>query len=331
MSKLYSIDWGYEEEKLSVWNGKKMTHKMPKVEAGDVILTENMPNKLAKPLIKDGAIVMRCSPNSSAAYREKYNIPKTDDNDAIVIWDLYKDSPAKFRQMKEDSKLKQFYVNYEQLTKQITAVKNRQWAAEDDDNKEYLASLEKAKDLLAKKLTKELKRIPIYDTFLSKIKGIGPALAAGLISEIGEIKRFDNVSNLYAYAGVHIKDNKALKKQKGVVANWNSALRCLVCHGVPDQFVRQKSPIYNGIYADEKARCAKIFEEDSGKAREDRRVQSLLHAERRARRKAGKIFLHHLWKAWRELEGLPVPKPWVLEHGGHSKEILPPTAYPGLT
>jgi len=75
----------------------------------------------------------------------------------------------------------------------------------------------------------------------------------------------------------------------------------------------------------------KMYEEDKEKHKDDRRIKFPLHAERRARRKAGKIFLHHLWKAWRTLEGLPVPQPWVLEHGGHSKEILPPTAYPGLT
>jgi hypothetical protein len=243
---------------------------------------------------------------------------------------VYHDYPQKFRPMKPDTKLKQFYVNYEQLTKQITATKNRQWASEDEDNKEYIKSLESAKALLTRKLTKELKRTPIYDAFLSKIKGIGPALAAGLIAEIDDISRFENASNLNAYFGLHLKGNKAVRREKGKVANWNSTGRMLICELVPDQFIKQRTPVYRGIYEDEKARSLQLMEEDAKKSKEDRRVQSKLHAERRARRKVGKIFLHHLWKAWRELEGLPTPQPWVLALGGHSKEIKPPTEYVAL-
>ncbi len=329
-TKLYSVDWSHTEEKLSVWDGKKMTHKLPKAEQGVVLLTENMPNKLAKPFIEAGSTVMRCSPNTSSQYREKYAYPKTDDNDAVIIWMVYNDHPQKFRPMKKDTKLKQLYVNYEQLTDQIVSVKNRQWSAEDADNQEYLASLEAAKALLLKKIKKELARMPVYDQFLSKIKGIGPALAAGLVATIGDISRFENVSNLYAYFGVHVHDGACVRRQKGVVANWNSTGRKLICELVPDQFVKNRTPVYRAIYDDEKARCMKMFEEDEKKPKEDRRVQSRLHAERRARRKTGKIFLHHLWKQWRLLEGLPVPLPWVLAEGGHSKEIMPPTEYAGL-
>jgi hypothetical protein len=328
---MYAVDWSHAEEKLSVWDGTRITHKLPKAEPGVVLLTENMPNKMAKSFIDGGATVMRCSPNTSSQYREKYMYHKTDDNDAVIIWWVYNDHPQKFRPMKKDSKLKQLYVNYQQLTKQMTAVKNRQWAAEDEDNAEYLASLEAAKTLLLKKITKELKRLPIYETFLSKIKGVGPALAAGLIAVIGDISRFENVSDLYAYCGVHVKDGKSVRRKKGELANWNATGRCLICELVPDQFVKHKSPVYHGIYADEKARQVKMLEEDAKKLPEDRRVQSKLHAERRVRRKVGKIFLHHLWKKWRELEGLPVPQPWVLAHGGHTHEILPPTEIEGLT
>lgn len=327
---LYAVDWSHKEEKLSVWDGKKITHKLPKPATDVVLITENMPNKMARPFLEIGAKILRCSPNSSADYREKYAYPKTDDNDAIIIWQLYGDLPNKFRPMKMPPKLRELYTNYEQVTKQIVATKNRLWHSEDNDNKSYLDGLEAAKEVLLKAIQKELKKFPIYTEFLTKIKGIGPAIAAGLIAEIGDISRFDNISNLYAYFGVHVQDGACVKRQKGQVSNWNSTGRMLVCEMIPDQFVRHKSPVYNGIYAEEKARQMKLFEEDANKPKAKKRCHSKGHAERRARRKTGKIFLHHLWKKWRELEGLPVPQPWVLAHGGHSKEILAPTEYPGL-
>jgi hypothetical protein len=193
--------------------------------------------------------------------------------------------------------------------------------------------MEMAKKLLSKKMERELKRMPIYAEFLSKIKGVGVALAAGLVSEIDDISKFDNVSNLNAYFGLHVVNGTAPKRQKGVVANWNPTGKALICELIPDQFVKQKSPVYNQIWVEEKEKCIKLFEADEAKKKpvEDRQIKSRMHAERRARRKAGKIFLHHVWKKWRELEGLPTPQPWVLEHGGHTKEILPPTDYPGLT
>jgi hypothetical protein len=329
-AKSYAVDWSHTEEKLSVWDGKSITHKLPKAEADLVIVTENIPLKMAKPFIEAGATVMRCNPNSSAAYRQKYHFPKTDDNDAIIIWDLYHDHPEKFRPMKEPSRLRQFYKNYQQLTDQIVAVKNRQWSSASDINKTYLDQLETAKDYLIKQLEKELDSMPIYKTFLKKIKGIGPAMAAGLIAEIGDISRFENVSDLYAYFGVHVKDGACVWRKKGEAANWNSTGRMFICELVPTQFIRQKTPVYRAIYEDEKDRCTKMFEADQKKHKSDRRIKNRMHAERRARRKTGKIFLHHLWKAWRTLEGLPVPLPWPLAEGGHSKEILPPTAYPGM-
>jgi len=329
ITKIYAVDWSHTEEKLSVWDGKKMTHKMPKPQEGMVIVAENIPNKKAKPFLEEGIDVLRCSPNATAEYRDKYAYPKTDDNDAIIIYDLYQQSPQKFRPMKSDSKLRQLQTNYHQLTKEITAVKNRQWSSEDEDNQEYLEILEKAKTTLLNKMKKELKNYKVWTEFMSHVKGLGPALAAGLISYVNDISRFDNVSDLYAYCGVHVKGGKCVRRQKGQASNWNCKLKTLVCELIPDQFIKHRSPVYRDIYDEEKAKSLTQMEEDAKKNKSERRVQSLYHAERRARRKAGKIFLHHFWKKWREAEGLPTPQPWALSHGGHTTEILPPTDYPG--
>jgi transposase len=57
--------------------------------------------------------------------------------------------------------------------------------------------ISRAEDHLASLLDGELARR------LQTIPGVGPAIAATLIAEIGDIRRFDDVDQLLAYAGVH--------------------------------------------------------------------------------------------------------------------------------
>jgi len=52
---------------------------------------------------------------------------------------------------------------------------------------------------LKKVISRQLKAIP---QTLTTVDGIGPVFAAGIISEIGDINRFDNQANLASYAGL---------------------------------------------------------------------------------------------------------------------------------
>lgn len=45
------------------------------------------------------------------------------------------------------------------------------------------------------------------------------------------------------------------------------------------------------------------------------------HIHSRALRKVAKVFLCTFWVASRELAGLPVEDPWIIEHGGHEDQI----------
>lgn len=49
-----------------------------------------------------------------------------------------------------------------------------------------------------------------------------------------------------------------------------------------------------------------------------------LHVDKRAKRRVVKLFLSHLWHVWREMEGLPVTKPYPIDVLGHSRFIKPP-------
>lgn len=50
---------------------------------------------------------------------------------------------------------------------------------------------------------------------------------------------------------------------------------------------------------------------------------SLGHIHSRAKRHAVKIFLAHYHEMGRKLLGLPVPAPWIIEHGGHAHKTEP--------
>jgi transposase len=56
---------------------------------------------------------------------------------------------------------------------------------------------------------------------LQTIPGVGPAIAAELISEIGEIERFDDFDQLLAFAGVHPAERSSGKKGSNPETSWH--------------------------------------------------------------------------------------------------------------
>ena len=58
---------------------------------------------------------------------------------------------------------------------------------------------------------------------LLTIPGVGPATAATLLAEIGDIWRFTDVDQLLAYAGVHPKEQSSGQKGQGPETSWTMA------------------------------------------------------------------------------------------------------------
>lgn len=79
----------------------------------------------------------------------------------------------------------------------------------------YEAQIERAEDHLASLLDGELARR------LQTIPGVGPAIAATLIAEIGDIDRFDDVDQLLAYAGVHPAERSSGRKGSSPETSWH--------------------------------------------------------------------------------------------------------------
>jgi hypothetical protein len=79
----------------------------------------------------------------------------------------------------------------------------RSFAAEDIDNfvsiSQWASEAEKGTDKMLKRV---LKQVPVYNEWLSQIKGVGPASAGWIISEF-DIEEATTVSKMWQYAGMN--------------------------------------------------------------------------------------------------------------------------------
>lgn len=196
------------------------------------------------------------------------------------------------------------------------------------------ASTEKS---LSKVLEKELKSIPIYNQFLSEVKGCGPVMAGVIISEFN-IEIATTVSKMWQFAGLNsgevrgniakgsktegtfsIEKTETLvrgdKRTPGFLSPYNQFLRTKLIGVLASSFIKSKSP-YRKYYDDYKLRLeqSQNFVHGTEKRWCD---ESKGHRDNAAKRYMIKMFLKDLYVAWRELEGLEVRKPYQEEYLGH--------------
>ena len=195
--------------------------------------------------------------------------------------------------------------------------------------------LVKVEGQIIRAAAKELKGMPIWEDWLSKVRGVGGCLGVQFVALIQPISDFDTVAALWSYSGYGVVDGEAPRRQAGVQSRWNPDLRKLG-YQLGDCFVRAGGP-YRELYDCYKARDRAVHPDPvtktdkSGKLMKTREGKAWKmytdgHIHARARRYAVKIFLSHLWQAWRELEGLLVRGPYAVEYLGHTK-ILSPWAF----
>ena len=174
-----------------------------------------------------------------------------------------------------------------------------------------------------------LDEIPIYGHFLKGVKGIGPAMAGVLISEI-DIREARHPSSLWKYAGLDVAGDgrgrskrkehlvrvkykdKDGKEQERDSITFNPFLRTKLLGVLAASFLRAGSP-YAAAYQDYKHRMEHHQTYGEGKPG---------HRHRMALRYMIKMFLVDLYASWRELEGLPVSKPYHEAKLGHGEARL---------
>lgn len=172
------------------------------------------------------------------------------------------------------------------------------------------------------------------------IIGIGPVIAAGFLAHI-DIKQAPTVGHIWRFAGL----DPTSKWGKGEKRPWNAKLKVL-CWKTADSFVKfQSNPkdVYGKVYVERKAleverNEAGLFREQAEATLAEKNIRAVEtkacyeagklppgRLDLRARRYAVKLFLAHWHHVAYEVEyGTPPPKPYVLEHGGHTHFIAPP-------
>lgn len=192
---------------------------------------------------------------------------------------------------------------------------------------------------------REIKDLPIIKDWLSRVRGIGKRLSGLLVANILDISRFATAGKLWAYAGLHVKDGKAVKRAKGEKANWNAELKT-TCWKIAQSFVKAGGP-YRELYDNYKKylvarelRNGSIIWKSDGSGKVEvayapklviiddieipkRPEWTLGRINNMALRRTVKLFLSNLWEVWREMEGLEVRPPYAIEKLGHENVIDP--------
>lgn len=167
---------------------------------------------------------------------------------------------------------------------------------------------------------------PIYQKFLSKIRGIGPVLSANLIKEFGYCERYDNVGKLWHHTGNHVKNGKAPKKKKGEEITFSPRLRTFTWK-ISDCLMKSNRGYYRDVYDKEKEKQlnreyepGELAEKYDSYDKEDTSI-SQGHAHNRALRKVRKLFLSQYWGACRELTNQDTRIPYVKEKLRHKNIV----------
>jgi hypothetical protein len=331
--KIYSLDWGHNQDKVAVYDGETIHNGLPKLKNGDIVVAENVPSKIAKKIVNSGATLLCCAPTFLADFREEIGWGKTDEMDAILIMQAYQMYPDKFRPFREDPEILALYKAYKTIQAARVQMSNRVWHKGEGIIQQIEEELEEREKDLFKKLNEELDKRRIWRDWLSKISGIGPVISAGIIGYVEKVglDRLRYPSSLWHFAGLHVLENGVAPRfERGKKVDYNPELKKIFIGYAATSFVRQRTPPYRRLYEEEKARQLSLtFAPGELKKRYPwyKASETKLragHAELRARRKVAKIFALHLWLVWRAMENLPLSMPYVIEHGNHRDFIAPP-------
>ena len=112
-----------------------------------------------------------------------------------------------------------------------------------------LREAEKSRDTIIAKIIELTRPMPEF-AILTAMKGIGDVLAARLISEIGDIKRFEKRGSLISYAGIDVPDNQSgqYRAKSGKISKRGNKRLRRVGYEIMQSIMRQKPTEDNSVY-----------------------------------------------------------------------------------
>lgn len=194
-------------------------------------------------------------------------------------------------------------------------------------------------------LEKFLTGIPIWDTYLSGVVGVGPAMGGVLITEF-DIEKAKYPSSLWRYAGLDVSNEDGLGRSRRephliehkyidkngeektrVGLSYNPFLKTKLTGVLAGSFLRTGSPwkaVYDGYkhrLETDPTREKVTLNEFKKRYKQDKTTMATTWRPGRindaAKRYMLKMFLLDLYKAWRTLEGLPLSPPYHEWKFGH--------------
>lgn len=161
--------------------------------------------------------------------------------------------------------------------------------------------LEKNERAFYRHLGEVAERHPL-GTWLTEHRGIGPVLAANLLSTF-DPERAPHVSSYWSFAGMY----PGARLRKGEKAKFSRQAKTLAWK-IATSFLKSRNEGYRKIY-------------DQAKKKYLDREWTKGHAHNAALRIVAKEFLRHFWVVSREAVDLPTDEPYVIAVLGHTKRI----------
>lgn len=143
--------------------------------------------------------------------------------------------------------------------------------------------------------------------WIQRTPGIALGGFARLLGVTGPLDRFETVSKLWAYLGMHVQDGMAPRRRRGQQLRWSPQGR-IVCHQLATSIVRLNRGPYRAAYDLKKAEylarplrgpSACPFGQTHRTWQGDIRPCSPKHAHFAAMRYCIKVLLRDVWRAWR--------------------------------
>ncbi len=190
--------------------------------------------------------------------------------------------------------------------------------------------------------------------------GTDEPLAKGWYEETDGIATWATVSKWWTYCGLGLRpDGTIQRREKGVRGNWSPVLKVhswkcssvlVLAGGAYYDLYRQtkerlakREPMFERLDQPDPRLLGRLLIEPTAGLEAGRMVTGAVlarlrrdlpggsvrlgwrkgHIDAQARRWLAKVFGGTVWKVWRELEGLPAPAPYAIDHLGHQTPIPP--------
>ena len=191
----------------------------------------------------------------------------------------------------------------------------------------YPKAMKDIEEQFEKEMAHYVKQEKVWNEYLSRVKGIGPVMAAGLIAWFDDPSKANTPSKMWKYAGLGVTDGVADRRRKGEKnLGFNPKLKTHM-YKIGKQLFFTKGNYYH-YYLEQKEAIAVKHKPSAD-------VESMEMSERKkywqehpnewpngkmhayAFRKMLKLFLSNFWEAWRTTENLDTPRPYAEAILGH--------------